>query len=432
MHQNLVRTAHQSLVVAQVHCRQGNPQLHVRLFSHAFLILTIVQFIVITKGAERVAEVAARFSLDAMPGKQMSIDADMRAGAIDMNEARRRRTRLEKESQLYGAMDGAVKFVKGDAIASIIIVFVNLGGGMLIGTMQRGMPASEAMAVYSILTIGDGLIAQIPALLISITAGMIVTRVTSEEGGRSNVGRDIAEQVMAQPNALLVAGAIMLGFALVPGMPGWVFMVLAVLAGVVGFVLLGRGLKGAAAPSDRTAGPIARAGAAGGPSSGEADAKTAASYAPTMPLVLDMATDLEHSLSARSLISALQHHETHHQIAARNEVSERLDDVPCIGLYQDQSGCRDGQRQAEQGGDQKNRRKGGERQWTGKVHRHHQQQCRHRDVDCHENIHQNRWQRQHQHEHHGHEDDREHQIGTAGGQRHESLQGCEGVFHGIG
>lgn len=271
-----------------------------------FLILTIVQFIVITKGAERVAEVAARFSLDAMPGKQMSIDADMRAGAIDMNEARRRRTRLEKESQLYGAMDGAVKFVKGDAIASIIIVFVNLGGGMLIGTMQRGMSAGEAMAVYSVLTIGDGLIAQIPALLISITAGMIVTRVTSEDGGRSNVGRDIAEQMLAQPNALLVAGAIMLGFALVPGMPGWVFMTLAVLAGGVGFVLSKRGLKGAATPGDRTAGPTARAGGVQGQADGDSDGKAAASYTPTMPLVLDLAQELEIILNARTLIAALQ------------------------------------------------------------------------------------------------------------------------------
>lgn len=269
-----------------------------------FLILTIVQFIVITKGAERVAEVAARFSLDAMPGKQMSIDADMRAGSIDMNEARRRRTRLEKESQLYGAMDGAVKFVKGDAIASIIIVFVNLGGGLLIGTMQRGLPASEAMVIYSVLTIGDGLIAQIPALLISITAGMIVTRVTSEDGGRSNVGRDIAEQILAQPNALLVAGAIMLGFALIPGMPGSVFLVLALVAGGVGFVLLRRGLNSAATPADRTAGPTARAGAAKG--QGDADEKSSASYTPTMPLVLDLAHELEQVLDAKVLIPALQ------------------------------------------------------------------------------------------------------------------------------
>ncbi len=144
-----------------------------------FMILTIVQFIVITKGAERVAEVAARFSLDAMPGKQMSIDGDMRANVIDMNEARDRRAAVEKESQLYGAMDGAMKFVKGDAIASIIIVFVNLVGGLLIGTTQHGMKTGEAIAIYSVLTVGDGLIAQIPALLIAITAGLIVTRVNS-------------------------------------------------------------------------------------------------------------------------------------------------------------------------------------------------------------------------------------------------------------
>ena len=132
-----------------------------------FLILTIVQFVVITKGAERVAEVAARFSLDAMPGKQMSIDGDMRAGTIDMEEAKRRRGIVEKESQLYGAMDGAMKFVKGDAIAGLIIVAVNLLGGIVIGTMQRGMTAADAAKTYSVLTIGDGLIAQIPALFIA-------------------------------------------------------------------------------------------------------------------------------------------------------------------------------------------------------------------------------------------------------------------------
>ncbi|NEX64228.1 EscV/YscV/HrcV family type III secretion system export apparatus protein [Noviherbaspirillum sp. 17J57-3] len=203
-----------------------------------FLILTVVQFIVITKGAERVAEVAARFSLDAMPGKQMSIDGDMRAGAIDMNEARRRRSNVEKESQLYGAMDGAMKFVKGDAIASIIIVAVNLIGGLLVGTMQHGKSASEAMRVYSVLTIGDGLIAQIPALLISITAGMIVTRVTTSGDGKSNIGRDISNQIIAQPYALLIAGSILFGFSLVPGMPTAVFLVLALLMGGVGYVLI--------------------------------------------------------------------------------------------------------------------------------------------------------------------------------------------------
>ena len=169
-----------------------------------FLILTIVQFVVITKGAERVAEVAARFSLDAMPGKQMSIDGDMRAGTIDMEEAKRRRGIVEKESQLYGAMDGAMKFVKGDAIAGLIIVAVNLLGGIVIGTMQRGMTAADAAKTYSVLTIGDGLIAQIPALFIAICAGMIVTRVQSGDGP-SNVGKDIGQQVMAQPRALMIA-----------------------------------------------------------------------------------------------------------------------------------------------------------------------------------------------------------------------------------
>ena len=199
-----------------------------------FLILTIVQFVVITKGAERVAEVAARFSLDAMPGKQMSIDGDMRAGTIDMEEAKRRRRIVEKESQLYGAMDGAMKFVKGDAIAGIIIVTVNLLGGMLIGMMQRNLSAAKAAQTYSILSIGDGLIAQIPALFIAICAGIIVTRVQADDGP-SNVGKDIGAQVLGQPKALLIGGGIALGMGLIPGMPVAVFAVLAV-------VLIGLGI----------------------------------------------------------------------------------------------------------------------------------------------------------------------------------------------
>jgi type III secretion protein V len=203
-----------------------------------FLILTIVQFVVITKGAERVAEVGARFSLDAMPGKQMSIDGDMRAGVIDMDEARRRRSLVEKESQLYGSMDGAMKFVKGDAIAGLIIVAVNLLGGILIGTMQRGMPLGKAVEVYSILTIGDGLIAQIPALFISICAGMIVTRVTTVDGGASNVGKDIGTQLLSQPKAFLIGTAVMVGFGLIPGMPTVTFLVLALVIGTVGITML--------------------------------------------------------------------------------------------------------------------------------------------------------------------------------------------------
>ena len=201
-----------------------------------FLIITIVQFLVITKGAERVAEVSARFSLDAMPGKQMSIDGDMRAGVIDMDEARRRREKVEKESQLYGSMDGAMKFVKGDAIAGLIIIAINLVGGLIIGVTQRGMEVGEAMQVYSILTIGDGLVAQIPALLIAMTAGIIVTRVSTDE--TENLASDIGEQFGAQPKALLVAGGLMLAFSLIPGFPSVTFIALAVMTGGAGLLLL--------------------------------------------------------------------------------------------------------------------------------------------------------------------------------------------------
>ena len=169
-----------------------------------FLILLIVNFLVITKGAERVAEVAARFTLDAMPGKQMSIDADMRAGTIDMDEAKRRRSNLERESQLYGAMDGAMKFVKGDSIAGLIITAINVVAGIIIGVSQKNMELGKAVTTYSILTIGDGLVSSIPSLLVSITSGIIVTKVGSAEG--AILGRDIGSQVLGQPKALLVGG----------------------------------------------------------------------------------------------------------------------------------------------------------------------------------------------------------------------------------
>ena len=196
-----------------------------------FLILTIVQFIVITKGAERVAEVSARFSLDALPGKQLSIDADMRAGAITLEQAREMRARIQQESKLYGSMDGAMKFVKGDAIASVIIVFVNLLGGLGIGILQRGLSFSEAIHIYSILSIGDGLIAQIPALFISITAGIMVTRV-SDGTSDANLGRDIGRQIGAQPRALLIASAMLVVMAFLPGFPSLIFLALAGALGV--------------------------------------------------------------------------------------------------------------------------------------------------------------------------------------------------------
>ncbi|KVW47296.1 EscV/YscV/HrcV family type III secretion system export apparatus protein [Burkholderia ubonensis] len=192
-----------------------------------FVIITIVQFIVITKGSERVAEVSARFSLDGMPGKQMSIDGDMRAGIIDANEARRQRGLVQKESQLYGAMDGAMKFVKGDAIAGIIIILVNILGGIAVGVFMHGMSASEAMSTYAILSIGDGLIGQIPALLISITAGIIVTRVPGEV--RQPLAADLTEQIGRQPQALWLAGAVLLVFAMLPGFPVAYFLALAAL-----------------------------------------------------------------------------------------------------------------------------------------------------------------------------------------------------------
>jgi type III secretion protein V len=265
-----------------------------------FLILTIVQFVVITKGAERVAEVAARFSLDAMPGKQMSIDGDMRAGTIDMEEAKRRRRIVEKESQLYGAMDGAMKFVKGDAIASIIIVAINLLGGMLIGVLQRGMPANKAVQTYSILSIGDGLIAQIPALFIAICAGVIVTRVQADEEA-SNVGRDIGRQVLAQPKALLIGGGIALGMGLIPGMPTAVFIVLAVL-----LIGLGIGLRPRRKLNEIT-GEITEVPALA-PSTGPTPARKGDGtddFVPTVPLILDVSDGLRPSLDATALNDGL-------------------------------------------------------------------------------------------------------------------------------
>ena len=267
-----------------------------------FLILTIVQFVVITKGAERVAEVAARFSLDAMPGKQMAIDGDMRAGTIDMEEAKRRRSIVEKESQLYGAMDGAMKFVKGDAIAGLIIVAVNLLGGIVIGTMQRGMTAADAVKTYSVLTIGDGLIAQIPALFIAICAGMIVTRVQTGDGP-SNVGKDIGAQVLAQPRALLIAAAVALGMGLIPGMPLPVFLVLALVVGGIGFVMM-RGLRRVV---DARTGEVTEVPAMQAAGGRQPKTKNDGSeeFAPVVPLLIDMASALQTRFDAQGLDAQL-------------------------------------------------------------------------------------------------------------------------------
>jgi type III secretion protein V len=197
-----------------------------------FIIITVAQFVVITKGSERVAEVAARFSLDALPGKQMSIDADLRSGDIDQAEARRLRGRIGQESHLYGAMDGAMKFVKGDAIASLIIIFVNLIGGLTIGALQHGMSLSSAVETYSLLTVGDGLVAQIPALLVSVAAGTVVTRVSSS--GQIDLGTEITSQLLADPRALFLGTTILLCLAFIPGFPWPAFVVLAAMFAVSG------------------------------------------------------------------------------------------------------------------------------------------------------------------------------------------------------
>lgn len=180
-----------------------------------FFIIVLVQFIVITKGAERVAEVAARFTLDAMPGKQMAIDADLSAGLINEEEAKLRRSKIQRESDFYGAMDGATKIVKGDSVMSIIITFVNLIGGFIIGIVQGGMTLTDALSVYSIATVGDGLVSQIPALLISTATGMIVTRSVSE----GSLNEDVSGQFKSQPRAIMFTGGVLAVLILIPGMP---------------------------------------------------------------------------------------------------------------------------------------------------------------------------------------------------------------------
>ena len=198
-----------------------------------FLILVIINFMVITKGAGRIAEVAARFTLDAMPGKQMSIDADLNAGLISEDEARKRREDIAREAEYYGAMDGANKFVRGDAIAGIIITLINILGGLTIGVLQNGMAFGDAAQNYTLLTVGDGLVSQIPALIVSTAAGIIVSRAGSE----SSLGRDITAQVLFQHRAIGIASAVLMGFALIPGLPTLPFLTLAGAAAAVSFVV---------------------------------------------------------------------------------------------------------------------------------------------------------------------------------------------------
>jgi flagellar biosynthesis protein FlhA len=218
-----------------------------------FLILIVIQFVVITNGAGRVAEVAARFTLDAMPGKQMAIDADLNAGQITDEEARTRRADIGREADFYGAMDGASKFVKGDAMAGILIVVINLVGGLVAGLVMQHIPLSQAIQRFSLLTVGDGLAAQIPALLISVATGILVTRATSEK----DLGNDIAKQILSQRRAPLVAGSVICGFALVPGLPKVPFLAIGALLLAVGWALrngvIGGGEDAAAAAAAQPA-----------------------------------------------------------------------------------------------------------------------------------------------------------------------------------
>ena len=197
----------------------GNPTVGLVVF----VILVVINFVVITKGSGRIAEVAARFTLDAMPGKQMAIDADLNAGLIDEKEARTRRSQISKEAEFYGAMDGASKFVRGDAIAGILITMINIVGGFVIGILQMGLDMSMALQNYTLLTIGDGLVSQIPALVISTAAGILVTRAASE----GNMGSELMTQFGLQPRALKIASGIIFLFSLFPGMPALPFMLLA-------------------------------------------------------------------------------------------------------------------------------------------------------------------------------------------------------------
>jgi type III secretion protein V len=256
-----------------------------------FAILTLVQFLVVAKGAERVAEVSARFTLDAMPGKQMSIDADLRAGAIDQAQARGRRRNLERESQMFGAMDGAMKFVKGDVIAGLVIVAVNLLGGTCIGVFQNGMTLAEAASTYALISIGDGLVSQIPSLCIAVAAGLVVTRVASEKEDDS-LGSEIGAQLFGEAKALWVVAGLCVALAAMPGMPHLTFLGLGAALGGLAHGL--KYVKAAAREEDAAVAqaegkPEAGAAAQGGPG---APPESTVAPVGVAPLTVDLSPDL--------------------------------------------------------------------------------------------------------------------------------------------
>lgn len=216
-----------------------------------FAILTIINFVVVTKGAGRISEVSARFTLDAMPGKQMAIDADLNAGLITQEEAKARRAEVRAEADFYGSMDGASKFVRGDATAGILILLINLLGGLAIGTMAHDMSVGDAARVYALLTIGDGLVAQIPALLLSTAVAIIVTRMSRPQ----DVGGEVAQQLFGQPKALAIAAGLLTAMGLIPGMPNLAFLLMAVVCGAVAWTLYKRKQAAAAAAAEPPSAP---------------------------------------------------------------------------------------------------------------------------------------------------------------------------------
>ena len=267
-----------------------------------FMIVTIVQFIVITKGSERVAEVGARFTLDAMPGKQMSIDADLRSGILKPAEARAKRNLLAMESQLHGGMDGAMKFVKGDSIAGLVITVVNIGAGVIVGIMYHDMSAAEAANRFAVLSIGDAMVSQIPSLLISVAAGIMITRVADEQNHDANnsVGQEIMTQLGRNANALFMSGLLVLGFAFIPGFP-WVQFVCLAGALIAGGVMLTRKRKKAGTHTGAGLSALKRAGST-------AVDPTIGRHAPPLaqPLALRLSPQLEKSINVAALNTAFE------------------------------------------------------------------------------------------------------------------------------
>ena len=261
-----------------------------------FLILTVVQFLVIAKGAERVAEVGARFTLDAMPGKQMSIDADLRAGVIDMEEAQKRRNDVQMESKMYGAMDGAMKFVKGDSIAGMVVTVINIIGGTVIGVTQRGMAAGDALQLYGVLTIGDGLVSQIPSLLVSISAGILITR---SGDTKEDVGAQVGRQFFDQPRAMMMAGGLIFLLALIPGFPKPQLFTMALAVAGFGKVLMM--IKDRGAEPDRESELQKTLAPVGSKPKAAQQNRAGDEFSPTVPIILDISPAIAETMQYQTM-----------------------------------------------------------------------------------------------------------------------------------